>query len=68
LWIETDPSAQQAIKNLPLLSYFRDFNGLLNYENSSTTSVVSVSNILIFPDSNPQANIGYVGWDEMQRG
>ena len=68
LWIETWPSAQQAMSNFPELSYFNDLSGLLNYENSSTTSVVSILKILILPDSKPHAKIASWGWAATQSG
>jgi hypothetical protein len=60
LWIAIPPSMQHVTKNSPEGEYAIFIKGLLNYENSSATHVLSMSKILMTPDSNPHANIGIV--------
>lgn len=62
LWIATPPSIQQVTSKSPVGEYANFYSGLLNWVNSSATQVLSISNTLIVPDSNPQENNGKYGW------
>ena len=52
---------QQDTSRSPYGLYANFYKALLNYENSSATHVLSISNTLITPDSKPHENNGKYG-------
>jgi hypothetical protein len=63
----TDPSTQQVTNRSPLGEYAILERGLLNWQNSSATEVLSISNTLITPDSKPHEKRGREGCAAIQR-
>ena len=63
----TPPSIQQVMSRSPAGEYAILLIGLLNWQNSSATQVLSMSNTRMTPDWKPQAKRGREGWADTQR-